>query len=70
MKIVLINSRFSVIFHCSGDNLKDAVECFKSSVWQQGWGADERVRREYGDLRVYKKLANGSLEYSGLMKDI
>jgi len=69
-KIVLIDSVFSAIFHCSGDNLKDAVESFKSSVWQQGWGADEKVMREYGDLRVYKKLANSSLLYLGLMKDI
>lgn len=70
MEIVLIDSLFSAIFHAQGDNLKDAVESFKSSVWQPGWNADERVMREYGNWNVYKKLANGSLEYSGLMKDI
>lgn len=50
--------------------MKDAVESFKSSMWKQGWGADDKVMKKYGDFGVYEKLPNGSLKYLGLMKDI
>lgn len=70
MEIVLIDALFSAIHHAQGDCLKDAIESFKSSVWQQGWGADDRVMNKYGDFGVYEKLPNGSLKYLGVMKDI
>lgn len=68
--IVLIDPFFSAIHSSKGSDIKDAVELFKSSVWQQGWGADQKVMRDYGDWSVYEKLSSTRLEYRGLMKDI
>lgn len=67
MEIVLISPSFSEIRAARGTDLKDAIEAFKSSVWQQGWGADAKVMNDYGDWLVYERREDQSLEYWGQM---
>lgn len=70
MTFVVIHPNFYDIKTIQGTDLKDAVEAFKSSVWQQGWGADERVMREYGDWGFYKKLDERCLTYCGSLRGL
>jgi hypothetical protein len=69
-EIVLIDPLFSQVKCDRGDDLKDAIASFKSSVWEQGWGAGERVMREYGDWSVYRKQDDNSLKYLGKLKNL
>jgi len=69
VQITLISPDFTDIKNDEGDSVKEAIASFKSSVWRQGWGADERVMREYGDWLVYQRESN-SLTYLGVMSEI
>jgi hypothetical protein len=51
------------------NNVREAVLSFRSSVWEQGYGADERVTRLYGNWSVYLKNEAKNLEYLGVVND-
>lgn len=69
MKIVLIDRTMSQIRSQEGDDLKDAIEAFWSSVWEQGWNPDERILQTYGDWTVLIETPSGKLIPQGLLKD-
>jgi hypothetical protein len=51
---VLISPYMDSIKICEGDSVQNALRSFRSSVWKQGSGADERVNEEYGGWGVYE----------------
>lgn len=67
---IFISPDFSEIRgNISGENLKDAVMTFNSDVWQQGWGADERVLKLYGDWKIYGMDGANNLAYLAEVKE-
>lgn len=39
----------------------DVIDSFKSSVWQQGWNAEQKFANLYGDWLVYEKPESSQL---------
>lgn len=60
----LISPRFDEIKKVSGDSLGDALESFRSEVWQQGYGADQKLYNTYQYYLIYE-MYNNSLTYKG-----
>ncbi len=70
MQIVLISPDFTQANIAKGDDIRDAIEEFWSSVWQQGYDADGRILHKYGDWTVYERVADGSLIPQGSLKTL
>lgn len=61
MRIVLISPDFSGVIAAQGSDLKDAIEAFWSSVWEQGWNPDGKILGAYGDWTIYQESEDGTL---------
>lgn len=67
---IFISPNFSEIKgHITGENPKDAVSSLNSEVWRQGWNADERVLKLYGDWRIYEIDGANNLIYLAEVKE-
>lgn len=69
IKIVLIDRDMSDIRSREGSDLKDAIEGFWSSVWEQGWNPDAQILKTYGDWTIFEHTPSGKLIPLGLLKD-
>jgi len=68
MQYLIISPDWDEIKQIGGDDVHDAVESFKSSVWTQGWDADGRVDRQYGDWIIFEKLSPTELIFQGTVR--
>lgn len=66
---VLISPEMDAIKACTGEEIFEALRDFRSSVWRQGWGADERVDEEYKDWLVFE-LETGNLYCRGTFAEL
>lgn len=73
MRIILIDPYFCNAYPYDDkeeETLKNAIESFWSSVWEQGGDPDGKILSTYGDWTVYIKEADGTLKPQGMLEDL
>lgn len=69
MNYLIISPAMDEIKEIEGADIYDAVDSFKSSVWEQGWDADGRVDRQYGDWMIFEKYSPTEMVSRGTVRN-
>lgn len=69
MRIVLMDRNMSECRSQQGDDIRDAIEGFWSSIWEQGYDPDAKILEVYGDWTIFEETPSGKLIPLTQLKD-